>query len=227
MDNLSLLSLLTFLANLAHKGAANKVRSFHRAVSVKSCISNGVLMVHNSKAVDTVISNSDGNLKTATFEQSRFLKEESPKAAPDSTTLNCNPKTELSSQDDGSNHLNLKKCIDTSRSHPEVVERSNLQSSLVTEGSKEASIPQGNVNYLESQVENVKESLSQISKPLNKALECPSEHSNHTIPLKRTLESTLVGNDISIASREAQTPSDADPTFKLEEQIDAKRPKLE
>merc|ERR1719510_585971 len=206
---------------------SNIVPQSSKLQEVKSCISNGVLMVHNSKTVDTVISNSDGNLKTATFEQSRFLKEQSPKAAPDSTTLNCNPKIELSSQDDGSNHLNLKKCIDTSSFHPEVVERSNLQSSLVTEGSKEASIPQGNVNYLESQVENVKESLLQISKPLNKALECPSEHSNHTIPLKRTLESTLVGNDIGIPSREAQTPSDADPIFNLEEQFDAKRPKLE
>lgn len=205
----------------------NTVPQSSKFQEVKKCISNGVLMVHNSKTVDTVISNSDGNLKTATFEQSRFLKEQSPKAAPDSTTLNCNPKIELSSQDDGSNHLNLKKCINTSSSHNEVIERSNLQSSLVTERSKEPSIPQGNVNYVESQVENVEESLSQISKPLNKALEFPSEHSNHTIPAKRTLLSTLDGNDIGNASREDQTSSDADPTYNLEEHIDAKRPKLE
>ena len=206
---------------------SNIIPQSSKIQEVKSCISNGVLMVHNTKTVDTVISNSDGKLKTAIFEKSRFLKEHSPKAAPDSTTLNCNPKIELSSQGDGSNHLNLIKCINTSSSHTEVVKGTNIQSSLVTEGSKEASVPQGDVKYVESQVENVKESLSQISKPSNKALECQSENSNHTIPAKRTHLSTFVGNDIINASREAQTPSDAEPIFNLEENIDAKRPKLE
>ena len=206
---------------------SNIVPQSSKFQEVKSCISNGVLMVHNTKTVDTIINNSDGKLRTATLEQSRFLKEHSPKAAPDSTTLNCNPKIEFSSQGDGSNHLNLMKIINTSSPPTEVVEGANIQSSLVTEGSKEASIPQENVNYVESQVENAKESLSQISKPLDKELECQSEHLNHTMTAKRTLLSTFVEKDIGNESREAQTPSDAEAIFNLKEHIDAKRPKLE
>ena len=205
---------------------SNIVPQSSKLQEVKSCISNGVLMVHNTKTVDTIINNSDGKLRTATFEQSRFLKEHSPKVAPDSTTLNCNPKIEFSSQGDGSNHLNLMKIINTS-SPPTEVEGANIPSSLVTEGSKEASIPQENVNYVESQVENAKESLSQISKPLDKELECQSEHLNHTMTAKRTLLSTFVEKDIGNESREAQTPSDAEAILNFEEHIDAKRPKLE